>query len=54
MIFLGRESEVTGRITLSKLNARDASKKCIAQNGVGHIDIKKISDCLCSVRRSVR
>ena len=51
-MFLCRESEVRGKITSLKLNGskRYCSKKeGIAQNGVSHIDVKKISDCLCLV-----
>ena len=46
VMFLGRESEVTGKITSLKQNA---SKIVLLKNGVSHIDVKKISDCLCSV-----
>ena len=50
-MFLGRESEVTGKNYIVKTECK---QKCIVQNGVSHIDVKKISDCLCSMRKSVR
>ena len=51
VMFLGRENEVTGKITSLKLNS---SKNVLFKNGVSHIDVEGISDSLCSVRKSVR